>query len=549
MFTLAMQAAMALLASPTGASVDLSDVRILTSPARTSGIATDGDTAYLSDGTTIRKIVYGANLKVVDSLPSRGGSDWFASQYVPLSGGLGLVTGSGNGFRDTAVWLVDWNRRSTGLDPASGSRWRAWASGPAGWVNRIGTTLRGQRQGDHEAIFVGSSGAISVKFVPGANGTTDRLDVVSRLAASSGTFWDEIDIRGQFIAGSIAQNPSSSISDFSSLWQLSDPVDPLSPWVPTDSSPMMHEHWQPGRSMPSDSNNSWLHLSRDARQILTILRSPVEKRTDLDSIDLPIRKTARDTVGPVTAVARTGMRLIAGDSSLVILDWDGLRLPTIVANLQLNNPTLAAAFGDSTLWIAGKNALRAYRMHRVEDPSRAQPRMCSFDGSNLDATWTPSAEAKGYIVQVTSETERLTFDTQNPTLRVAVQGDAPRNLAARSPASAPSVWWRVAPYKTRRPSTTGEINALPFSSWQPASAEQSAILSRQSGRVVAMGIPQGIRVTNTSAMPEEIEFLDASGRLRGRVMVANSASAEFHTSNKGLMFVRHGAAVSTVVVP
>lgn len=216
---LASLAAAALSSSTPSRTVELSDPRLLVSGSEISSVTADGDTAYIVTGNTVKKVVYGSDLRVVDSLPKRGGQTWGMSKYVNLGDGLGILA-LANTISDTAFWLVDWKATSnTALFPfETGSRWAKYqglgfakvAAGGSNYGFSGESNLVGVGISKNLAIFAGDKGVFQVVAGRDQAGAT-TLSVVGSKSDSGKFLWSNVSLATHVAEGSnsIAFDPDA----------------------------------------------------------------------------------------------------------------------------------------------------------------------------------------------------------------------------------------------------------------------------------------------------------------------------------------------------
>lgn len=532
--------------------VELSDPRLFVSGSAISSVTADGDTAYIVADNTVKKVVYGPDLRVVDSLPTRGGASWGLSKYVNLGDGLGILA-LANTRSDTAFWLVDWKATSnTALLPfQTGSRWAGYKGlefkvasdgsvhGFSGESNLVGIPT-----GTNSAIFAGDKGVFQIAAYRDQTGKAD-LTVVGSKSDSGKFLWTNTSL-----ATHVAEGSSAIAFDFAGdSWQgriklLHSPyaVDDLGWLKHVDSSSSRSSDdtsaWRWGFNLASGTGKCWLHVSRTAR--LALHNCVVDGRLEQDAMMVPsLTKGAfAYNHGVFTARSARGISLLAGDSILAFYDWDGYRLPVTAGTLALNKATKGADFGDTTFWHVGGNELRAFRMRTFADTDRPTDASGTLDGDRLALSWSPAAGQKAFFVQIQGDGVDTTLHTSasNATLRIQL---AP--IAAQAAGSAPMVHWRVADAKdldATAPSSA--INSLEYTAWQQATDGTAGIaLARGMRRTfAARSTEQGIVITSNGTAAQQLEILDASGRQLGVATTSATAPVEFRTRSKGVLLVR-----------
>lgn len=548
---LASLAAAALSSSTPSRTVELSDPRLLVSGSAISSVTADGDTAYVVTGNTVKKIVYGSDLRAVDSLPVRGGQTWSMSKYVNLGDGLGILAPV-SGLSDTVFWLVDWKGSSnTALLPfEAGSRWAGYqdlgfpkiASGGSQYGFSGESNLVGVRISKNLAIFAGDKGLFEIFANRDQTGTA-KFSVVGSKSDSGRFLWSNVSL-----ATHIAEGSNSLAFDFAgntwgkkvALFHSPYAVDDLGWLKLVDSSysrsPDNANAWNWGFNLASGTGKCWLHVSRSAR--LALHSCVVDGKLEQDTMQLP--SLAKDTVAYLhqvfTARSASGLSLLAGDSILAFYDWDGYRLPAPAGTLALNKATTSADFGDTTFWHAGGKELRAFRMRTIADVDHPTSTNGTLDGDQLSLSWSPTSGQKASFVQVDGDGFDTTFHTSanSATIRIPL---AP--IAARAAGTSPRIFWRVADAKgLDATAPSSQVNALEYTAWQLASNGTAGVARSFSMRRTFAAHPteQGIVITSNGA--GRLEILDASGRQLGIATTDGSAAVEFRTLAKGLLLVR-----------
>lgn len=549
---LASLAAFVLSAPVPNRTVELSDPRLLVSASGISSVTADGDTAYIVTDNTVKKVVYGSDLRVVDSLPPRS-RPWGLSKYVNLGDGLGILAVA-NTQSDTAFWLVDWKGTSnTAIGPGqTGTRWAGFSSlgfktiasqgSPYGFSGE--SNLVGIRTGTNSAIFAGDKGVFQVVASRDQAGST-KLSVVGSKSDSGKFLWSNTSL-----ATNVAEGSSSLAFDFVgnswskkvALFHSPYAVDDLGWLKLVDSSytrsPDNANAWDWGFNLASGTGKCWLHVSRSAR--LALHNCVVDGKLEQDTMQVP--SLAKDTVAYLhqvfTARSASGMSLLAGDSILAFYDWDGYRLPVPAGTLALNKATKSADFGDTTFWHVGGKELRAFRMKTVADADRPTDASGTLDGDQLSLSWSPAAGQKSFFVQVDGDSVDTTIYTSasNTTLRIQLA-----SIAARAASTNPKILWRVADaagLDATAPSSA--INSLEYTAWQQASNGTAGVarIHRNISRFEVHPSAQGIVITSNGTASERLEILDASGRQLGAISTSGTASVEFRTRSKGVLLVR-----------
>lgn len=550
---LASLAAFVLSAPVPNRTVELSDPRLLVSESGISSVTADGDTAYIVTDNTVKKVVYGSDLRVVDSLPRRGGQSWGNSKYVNLGDGLGILAVA-NTQSDTAFWLVDWKGTSnTALLPfEAGSRWAGYrdlgftkvATGGSNYGFSGESNLVGVRTSKNSAIFAGDKGIFHLGASRDQTGNSSFSVNMSK--SDSGRFlWSDVSLATNVAAGStmttldFAGNSwGKKVKFMHSPYAMED----LGWLKHVDSSysrsPDNANAWSWGFNLASGTGKCWLHVSRSAR--LALHNCVVDGKLEQDTMQVP--SLAKDTVAYLhqvfTARSASGLSLLAGDSILAFYDWDGYRLPVPAGTLALNKATKSADFGDTTFWHVGGKELRAFRMKTVADADRPTDASGTLDGDQLSLSWSPAAGQKAFFVQVDGDSVDTTIYTSasNTTLRIQLA-----SIAARAASTSPKILWRVADaagLDATAPSSA--INSLEYTAWQQASNGTAGVarIHRNISRFEVHPSAQGIVITSNGTGSERLEILDASGRQLGAISTSGTASVEFRTRSKGVLLVR-----------
>lgn len=548
---LASLAAAALSSSTPNRTVELSDPRLLVSGSAISSVTADGDTAYIVAGNTVKKVVYGSDLRVVDSLPKRGGQTWGMSKYVNLGDGLGILA-LANTISDTAFWLVDWKATSnTALFPfETGSRWAKYQGlgfaktasdgSPYGFSGEA--NLVGIQTGKNGAIFAGDKGVFKVVAGRDQAGAT-TLSVVGSKSDSGKFLWSNVSL-----ATHVAEGSNSIAFDFAgNSWGkkvvlLHSPyaVDDLGWLKLVDSSysrsPDNANAWNWGFNLASGTGKCWLHVSRNARQALH--NCVVDGKLEQDTMRVP--SLAKDTVAYLhevfTAKSSSGLSLLAGDSILAFYDWDGYRLPTPAGTLTLNKATTSADFGDSTFWHVSGKELRAFNLKDIVDPTKPANEKGIIGSGTAYLYWTAPESTKAFFVQVEGEGIDTSIYTTSRSAEIRIDG---LPIAARAASVADSIRWRVADAKgldATAPSSA--INSLDYSAWQLATNGTAGVTRAPATRRAfdVRSSENGILITSNGA--DRLEVLDAGGRRIGVVATTGSAPVEFRTRAKGVLLVR-----------
>lgn len=539
-----------LIASPVKSrTVELSDPRLQTLPASITSVTVDGDTAYVVTGNTVKKAVYGDDLKIVDSLPPRGGQVLAVSKYVHLGDGLGILA-NGGAFSDTSFWMIDWKgtSRTATMPYETGSRWAAYqgmgfktiASGGSAYGFSPESNLDGIKTSGRTAIFAGDKGVFML--------TASRADTGKPIFTVVGSQSDS----GKFLWSNVSlairpttDGSTSEMLDFAGnswykkikLFHSDYATDDLGWLKLVDSSLDMTQPklpWNWGYNLASGTGRCWMNLSYTARLALHICSDA--GAIDVDTIAVPALESDTTAYHAATGRSRSGMAFFAGDSQVVFYDWNGLQLPSQAGSLVLKKTTSAASFGDTTFWHASKTELRGFRMRLVEAADRPAPSGSSLEGGLLAMSWDAPSSQNSFAVQVKGQTIDTTLVTNSRQASLRL-GSA---IASRGAAtSGSSIAWRVADANGLASNASrAEINGLAFSSWQALSTGASSVTRFSVGhaRFAARPTADGIAFTTENGFSGEVEILDATGKRLGRVAV--SGTTEFRTNAKGLLLLR-----------
>jgi hypothetical protein len=527
-------------ASTPNRTVELSDPRILASSAGISSVYADGDTAYVVIGGSLKKLVYGEQIRVVDSTATIFSDN--PTKYVELADGYGILFTPGPYFNgiDTSFRLIDWRKS----DPSS--KWVGWASlkqflGTQGGGFGGESNIDGIATGDNQAIFAGDHGL--VKLVVGSRGSADsgKITIVGALPGTNDFSFSGISLSRTDFAGLTSYHGA--------FYHSSDPQEELalpklvdSSWKRPDAMDSATS-FRYGLNLVADSGKCWLYLGYNGRQAL---HNCIEDgRLRQDTIQVPsILKGVKFYSGSNrTAMVRrssNGLAVLAGDSLLDFYDWDGLRLPVPAGTLALRVGTQDLDFGDTTFWHVSGTELRAFRLSIVEDPDRPANPSGTFDGSVLSASWTTVSGKTSYVVQVNVNGKDTTVFVSASQISIELS-----DTMKTASATADGIWWRVADAEQLdATASSAAINALEYTAWQKTSTNPSSIArSMHHAGFEAKSSLRGVVVTWTATNSGSVEIFDGSGRRLGRVESTLGAT-EFVTSAKGLLVVRGAGQVA-----
>ncbi|HQF54166.1 MAG TPA: hypothetical protein PK208_03520 [Fibrobacteria bacterium] len=548
---LASLAAAALSSSTPNRTVELSDPRLLVSGSAISSVTADGDTAYIVAGNTVKKVVYGSDLRVVDSLPKRGGQTWGMSKYVNLGDGLGILA-LANTISDTAFWLVDWKATSnTALFPfETGSRWAKYqglgfAKVAAGYSNygfSEESNLVGVGISKNLAIFAGDKGIFHVGANRDQTGGTSLSVNMSK--SDSGRFlWSDVSLATNLATGSTMPTLDFAGNSWGKKVKfMHSPyaVEDLGWLKHVDSSfgrsPDNSSAWQWGFNLASGTGKCWLHVSRTTRQALH--NCVVDGKLEQDTMLVP--SLGKDSVAyqhqVLTARSASGLSLLAGDSILAFYDWDGYRLPVPAGTLTLNKATTSADFGDSTFWHVSGKELRAFNLKGIVDPTKPANEKGIIGSGTAYLYWTAPESTKAFFVQVEGEGIDTSIYTTSRSAEIRIDG---LPIAARAASVEDSIRWRVADAKGLGANASStSINSLDYSAWQLATSGTAGVTRIPAFRRAfdVRSSPNGLVITSNGIL--DLEVIDAGGRRIGNISTTGSAPVEFRTLAKGLLLVR-----------
>lgn len=397
-----------LLALPS-ASLQLSDETAVFSSQPVHSITTDGDTAYVCQGSTVTKMVRLERLVVVDSLPSRNREGWDDAKYVHLGEGMGMVAVVDFPFADTAVWLVDWNRTSRTSLFGPDSRWVTFASLPTKEGFTFAARLGGQANNRYRAAFTSDKGL--VQFLYAGTGANRILRMESSLGFDGISHWMGLSLAASALAWdrplqfrSLVGVPmSGTLADF---WQA-DPAGesismlaPVSP--PLDFAAMDSTAWTGSATvLAAPDGKGWIRIPHQS-DMAWLFRLPEPGRREIPSAfpvpgllsrlgrqwKVPV-VAARSDEGRTVLQARPSLAALAGDSSLAVYEWSGGNAPQLLSVASLRHPTRGIAFADTSLWLADRGEIHNWRLRQGTAALRANPR--GSDRIRLawsDGAWT-----------------------------------------------------------------------------------------------------------------------------------------------------------------
>lgn len=547
-------------------TVQLSDPRRAVFAHAVSSVSTDGDTAYICEGRTVKKAVFDTGLHVVDSLPRRAGADWPFSRYVPLPGGLGLLA-TAYGGDDTCFWLVDWKRTSTSGSVGPGFRWKTGGIVPGSESNIAARFLglgpiSARRDGPLAATFGGEAGIFGIQVSSDTNSLSVRNELsipgtLNRLPAS----WSSISMDSTDAVGFWRDTATKMVPPRVGFLRWDDPPTASSWPQLVDSSPTMDPSSIPlvgsHGAKPTGIGASGLFMSPMGRSLVFQHKSALEMNSDLIFVPYLNRdSTAQIQNGVVAENSRGRLRALAGTAKVVFLEWDGDHVPAIVGNFSPGVATTALAFGDTTFWQASSKELRAFKLRSRPDANRTGPSRSVVENDRvLRLSWEKIAGQTRYVVQFwASNDQRRSFEIGDTAWSVDIDSvfkNMRRDWGANLSTLWPTIQWRVAPLDTLRMNyvVNGYINALPFSPWTPLEIGTSTRLSDRTAPAAAWRASvAGNRIVVLGAAPlEEFEILDPSGR-RGERLVAgpDGLASAAASSAGGLAIVRSARHSQTV---
>lgn len=363
-------------------TVDLIAHSAAYSDAVVHSITTDGDTAYICQGTTVTKMVYGQKLKIVDSLPSRSPSAWNDAKYVHLGMGVGMLAYVEFPFKDTAIWLIDWNNPSQALAPLSASKWTAYLRLPLGEGFSWDCRLVGQNNGQYRAVFGGDKGLFQFYYA-GARGQR-ILGLESAIGYNRSSIWSDLSLGATAFSSDrplsiYSLAATSATGDRMDFWQSKAPHDSLSQLSISDRSQTIDVKnpasiWTKGTNLAAPSGTGWLFVSRLGQHGMFFDKPYPTATLVVERFELPRLVSdrgaqfdghvvvARSNEGRTIPYGKSRLAALAGDSLLTIVDWDGKKSPVVLKSLELRYQTTGIAFGDSVLWLANKGEIHAWRI-------------------------------------------------------------------------------------------------------------------------------------------------------------------------------------------
>ena len=323
-------------------------------------LTTDGDTAYICEGSAVRKVVYdNGAIRTIDSVPSRlgaAGNRWNDAEYVSIGSGRGILAVVNFPVSDTAAWLIDWMRTGREVGPSNTSKWVSYMPAPGGvgfsWdCPLVGRTLAGM-----DAVFGTDKGLFQLTLVNGSAGY--GIGIRASIGTSASSTWTSWALDSTRVVG------ASAVRKRLESWKGSMYYDVLSSYSFTDSMVLdtsTTSPWVGATSVLSSRGGGTLLFSNDGDKGLSIRNGKV------DTFDLPCLLSrqfgAQYRANVYGARSRNGLVAAAGDSMLAMLDWNGSDKPSIAFQTELLlHTTKAIAFGDSILWLAEKGIVRAWRI-------------------------------------------------------------------------------------------------------------------------------------------------------------------------------------------
>lgn len=325
------------------------------------------DTAVFVVGNSLVKAVLDNGIRVVDSLIPPTAHKWDLSKYLDLGSGLGVLSvrfndGANMGKNDSAIYLVDWSL------PKSAKRWVATrALGPSNISCMI---IDGVVTGPYRAVFARSEGLYQVRVLPRAGKT--RPDSLVLDAKPKGLpeliLWKDVSVhpRGLVVKDDLSSRvqvwapspvPGDS-SDFRKVVLLD------SGW----SAPLRQRH----KVFAMDLPGSWMAIHSNGKSgYVNRLRPAPNAGTDSIGLpDLASDEYQRFQVPAYTVRGKSGLMLVASDSTKAVMDQDANGTPRVVATFH-EITTTAAAFGDTTFWHATSTVMSAWKMSRTGISSNA----------------------------------------------------------------------------------------------------------------------------------------------------------------------------------
>lgn len=364
-------------------TIDLIDHSAAFSSASVHSITTDGDTAYICQGSTVTKMVYGQKLKIIDSLPSRSVSGWNDAKYVHLGMGMGMLAYVEFPFKDTAIWLIDWNNSSQALAPQAVSKWAAYLRLPLGEGFSWDCKLVGQNNGQYRAVFGGDKGLFQF-FYAGARGQR-ILGLESAIGYNRSSIWSDLSLGATAFSSDrplslYSLAATSATGDRMDFWQTTAPHDSLSQFSISDRSQTIDiknpaSIWAKGSNLAAPSGTGWLFVSRLGQHGMFFDKPYPTSTLGIIRFELPRLVSnlgqqfdghvvvARSDEGKTIPWGKPRFAALAGDSLLAIVDWDGKQAPIVLKTVDLRYQTTGLAFGDSVLWLANKGEIHAWRIH------------------------------------------------------------------------------------------------------------------------------------------------------------------------------------------
>ncbi|HNY31491.1 MAG TPA: hypothetical protein PKO15_11445 [Fibrobacteria bacterium] len=376
-------------------TLELTDHTAIYSTHLVHSITTDGDTAYVCQGATVFKMVFGKRLEIVDSLPNRDASGWNDAKYVHLGEGIGMLAYVDFPFSDTAVWLVDWNRPSRSLGPGPTSRWAAYLQLPKGEGFTFASRLTGQHDNLYTGVFGSDKGLLRVSVFSSKD--AERLVLTDSLGYTGAPVWADHSLGASALSHDRPLEMRSLAVLLSGgrtleFYQATHPYNRFSLLTRFASHELMDSVMFGGTLLSAPEGSSWLYVPRWTNTALLLRKPTASIGLDIRDIRIPklISDLGRGSSGEIVAArsdegldvpyTRSRYAALAGDSLLAVYAWDGTE-PSLLVTEEIRHQTRALAFGDTVLWQADKGEIHAWRLS--EGTASARPRVLS------PARWVP----------------------------------------------------------------------------------------------------------------------------------------------------------------
>lgn len=340
-----------------------------------SGIDADGDTAYICINSGLRKIVLeNGAIRVVDSLPAPTGRKWDRSKYVPLGGGIGILSvayslAPANGNSDSTIWMIDWNKPAA----AGLARWKPFPG--LGAVHISNNTIQGTRLSSTTAAIARSEGLFLASVeIRESSGLRDSLSLFRPKTVPVDPYWTDVSIDSTGIVAKSYGSTSLQIWNIPS--STSDPAVGFRSIVLADSAyhPIGDSLHVRGTSSMRLGADHWLELSAAAPLAVFHKATGTGAWTN-ESIDLPSLASdfgRKAGVEIIPTTSKIGLVLLSGDSLQSLLEWNGTDAPAQLAQLR-GGYFQGTAIGTTALWQADYTLLRAYPIASTRSTSTARP--------------------------------------------------------------------------------------------------------------------------------------------------------------------------------